>query len=411
MNEREKFQYSYELNETKECIEILLDNYTDYNVYMAQNTFINHYRRKNWAWCSEAIIIDIDFYKIEELQNLPAENIVKLMELEGLFDFLQPSYCIDSGNGLNLVFLLEKVPLYQFQNNIKLWENVAKAMTKKFENFGADKQATDITRINRLPGTVNQKTGRKVKILDFENLKKKKLNKYSLSELADELLEYTKEEIRANRKKQKKKKKNKNKVKSLNTLHKLHWSRMKDYKKITNLRDGDMKGYRELILFLYSLSSIQYTEDEGQTYKEVQKLNSQFTQPLQEKEVEHAYNSAYNSFLKKFESDEDAENSGFYKYKNETIRELLEVQKNEMKDLLVLIDEREKLRREKYKKKQERRNKNGLTKKQQQKHDKMEIIAKLINEGKKQKEIAEELKLAKCTVSKYAKEIKETTKK
>jgi len=375
----------------------------NYNVYVSQANYFNALSRtKSNLWNISTLIVDIDYYKISEYKDLPAENIVKLMELDGLFNKIpKPSYLIDSGNGLYLVYLLNSVPLKSFYGNIKLWELVSKALVNQLADYAADIKATDVTRINRLPVTVNYKTNRQVNIINFEQIKDKHIQRYNLSDLADMLLPYSHSEVVVYKQKKEDKEKKKleqikkknAKVRSLNNIYKLNYSRMKDIETLIELRSSNCEGTRELMLFLYALFAFDYIKDENKVLNELIRLNNTFISSLSIKEVEHAFESAKKNVDK-------------YKYKNETLINLLQITKEEMKCLLTLIDDKEKLERQKAKRKQERRNENNLTSREQQKINKLFAIQRMLKRNLTQAEIAKKLKISNNRVSELIKEIK-----
>jgi len=74
-----------------------------------------------------------------------------------------------------------------------------------------------------------------------------------------------------------------------------------------------------------------------------------------------------------------------------------------MKVLITIINPKEKVRRQLIKEKEERRNEDGLTKRQQQKQDTIKAVTELYIKGYKQVEIVKELNLTKGRVSQIVK--------
>lgn len=74
-----------------------------------------------------------------------------------------PSFVVDSGRGLYLIWLISFVPY----KALALWKAIEEYLYKTLKEFGADKKALDCTRILSIPGTINSKSGTKVKIIDF----------------------------------------------------------------------------------------------------------------------------------------------------------------------------------------------------------------------------------------------------
>ena len=134
-----------------------------------------------------------------------------------------------------------------------------------------------------------------------------------------------------------------------------------------------------------------FTEDPRKALEDVLELNSQFTQPLRESEVKRATMSAERVFLSK-----DKE----YKYKNETLIELLNISAIEQLEMTTIISKDEYKRRENirgiknYKKKLEVQGKLSEKDKISQRRVK---IKDLLDKGLKQKDICSTLNISKRT--------------
>ncbi|MCG4546300.1 DNA-binding response regulator, partial [Clostridium perfringens] len=88
-------------------------------------------------------------------------------------------------------------------------------------------------------------------------------------------------------------------------------------------------------LYRYYLCS--FTEDIEKALNDALELNSMFRQALSEREVIRATRSAERCYLNKNKQ---------YKYKNETLIELLEITEEEQKDMTIIISKKEYKRRE-----------------------------------------------------------------
>ena len=116
----------------------------------------------------------------------------------------------------------------------------------------------------------------------------------------------------------------------------LYYARLQDIIKLYELREYDMKGQRELILFLYRYYLCYFTEDVDKSLNDTLELNSMFKQPLSEKEVIRVTKSA-----EKVYKDQTKD----YKYQNETLINLLEISDEEQKEMITIIDNEEYKRR------------------------------------------------------------------
>ena len=179
--------------------------------------------------------------------------------------------------------------------------------------------------------------------------------------------------------------------------------------KLCELREYDLKGHRELILFLYRYYSCYFTEDIEKALHDTLEVNSMFRQPLSEKEVIRATRSAETVYK---EQNKD------YKYRNETLINLLEISDIEQKEMKTIISKDEyKRRNNEYNKKKynsemakekyrnQLKNEGKLPKKEQIEL-KMKKIKSLRTQGFKNKEISQELNIAPKTLERYISRMK-----
>lgn len=338
------------------------------NSYMSMNAFWSTYRRTEYLKQLNTLYIDLDTY------NTPYTNEQVLMWLREEYFSIKipiPNLIIDSGRGLYLIWTLKKTP----NNALPLWNGVQNYLFEELKHFGADRKALDCTRVLRVPGTINSKSNTTVSVLEeypFE---------YELRDIQREYLpQLAPKEI------SKKRKGRKPKVISLYTTYSLHYSRMKDIIKLCELRQWDLIGHREEILFLYRMFSLCFTQDKAKALEDALELNSQFLYPLKENEVKRATRSA-----------EKKE----YKYKNETLIKALGITPEEQKLMGTIIGKVEANEREKAKKKRDRRNQNGLTQREQKKQDTIKRVKACKDNGLSQSKAAENTGLSLGTIRKY----------
>ncbi|WP_294667668.1 hypothetical protein, partial [uncultured Fusobacterium sp.] len=286
----------------------------------------------------------------------------------------QPNFLIDSGRGLYYVLLIEPVPSMA----MPLWYAVQRYLYNELKEFGADANALDPTRVLRVVGTVNSKSNSNVEMLDMNNYQ------YTLREIQEEYLPEISE-------KREKKKGRPKKVVSLFNEYSLYHARILDIIKICELRNYDVKGHRELILFLYRYFTCCFIQDPEEALQKALELNSMFKEPLTEREVITDTKSAEKAYIDKK-----------YKYTNAKLIKILDITLEEQMYLKTIISGKEKYRRsaeeQKAKKKASRRNEKGLTKKQQELEDLKIKINKLKNKGNSVREIAKILGISKSKV-------------
>ena len=356
------------------------------NEYITLNTFYKTYRRIECLKELNALFIDLDTYKTgftkeQILMNLNENYFGKNIPI--------PNLIIDSGRGLYLIWLIKKVPSMA----LPLWKAIEEYFYKTLKEFGTDRQALDATRILRVPGSFNSKTHTEVKIIDnYDYL-------YELREIQSEYMPELSEKAHVRRGRPKK-------VEYIFRERSLYHARIMDIIKICELRKYDLKWHRELILFLYRYYLCYFTEDVKKALYDTLELNTMFKQPLTENEVTRATKSA-----EKVYKDQNKD----YKYKNETLINLLEITEEEQKEMKTIISTEEYKRRKKLRnnksynseKAKEKYNdklkENGKITKEEKISLRREKIKDLLREGLVRKDICSELDIS---IKTYKRDIK-----
>ena len=364
-----------EINKNKEFSQwhylvgdLLKQDFDKENIYISMSTFYKPMRRIETIKELTNNFIDLDTYKTgftktQILMNLEENYFNKLIP--------RPSLIIDSGRGLALIWNIEKVP----HMALPLWKAVQEYLYSQLKEFGADRKALDVTRILRVPGSINSKSGTRVTILE------KYEYKYTLREIQREFLP----DLDENKSKKKGRPK---KVVYVHRERSLYQGRILDLVKLCELRNYDVKGQREIILFLYRYYLCYFYEDEQKALEDVLELNKEFIQPLSEKELIRATNSAEKVFKSKDKQ---------YKYKNETLIELLEISEYEQTHMKIIIGKEEYKRRDNERNKknyQEQLKAQGKISEKEKISQRRKKIKDLLAEGLKRKEICSNLKIS-----------------
>ena len=360
------------------------------NEYITLNTFYKTYRRIECLKELNALFIDLDTYKTgftkeQILMNLNENCFGKNIPI--------PNLIIESGRGLYLIWLIKKVPSMA----LPLWKAIEEYFYKILKEFGADRQALDATRILRIPGSFNSKTHTEVKIIDnYDYL-------YELREIQNEYMPELSEKAPKRRGRPKK-------VSFIYRERSLYYTRLQDLIKLCELREYHLKGHREFILFLYRYYLCYFTEDTEKSLNDTIELNNMFKQPLREQEVIRATKSAEKVYLSKNKD---------YKYKNETLINLLQISDDEQREMKTIISKEEYKRRdreyqkknydsekakEKYKSKLKKKGK--ITKEEEISLRRVKI-KDLLGKGLKQKGICTQLNISKDTYLRDRKYLKE----
>ncbi|MGV3152943.1 DNA-binding response regulator [Sarcina ventriculi] len=354
------------------------------NVYITLNTFYKTYRRIEYLRELNALFIDLDTYKTDFTKEQILMNLNKNYFGKNI---PTPNFIIDSGRGLYLIWLIKKVPSMA----LPLWKAVEEYFYRSLKEFGADRQALDATRILRIPGSINSKTHTEVKIIDnYDYL-------YDLREIQNEYMPELSEKAPIRRGRPKK-------VKYIYRERSLYYARIQDLIKLCELREYNLKGHRELILFLYRYYLCYFTEDIEKSLNDTLELNNMFKQPLREKEVLSSTKSAETVF-----KDQNKD----YKYKNETLINLLEISDEEQKEMKTIISKEEyKRRNNQYNKKKyrEQLKAQGKLTEKEKISQRREKIKDLLQEGLMRKDICLTLNISIKTYKRDIKFLKEQGK-
>ena len=355
-------QWHYRYNE------LLEQDFNQENVYISINTFYSTFRRLEYIKELKAQFIDLDIYKT----GFTKEQIIMHLEADYFNKSIpRPNLIIDSGRGLYLIWLLNSVP----SKALPLWKAVEEYLYSVLKPFGADRQALDPTRVLRVPGSINSKSKTTVNVIEqYDYI-------YDLREIQNEYLPELEE------RKAKKKGRPSKKV-FIHRERSLYYARIQDIIKLCELREYDLKGHRELILFLYRYYLCYFLEDTQKALGDVLELNREFIYPLSETEVIRATRSAEKVYLSK---DKD------YKYKNETLIELLLITELEETYMTTIISNKESKRRRSIRDEKRYKEKLKLDGKVSEKEKLSQRRAKikdLLAEGLKRKDICLQLDIS-----------------
>ena len=360
--------------------ELLEQDFNQENVYISINTFYSTFRRLEYLKELKAQFIDLDIYKT----GFTKTQIIMHLETDYFNKSIpRPNLIIDSGRGLYLIWLLNSVP----SKALPLWKAVEEYLYSVLKPFGADRQALDPTRVLRVPGSINSKSNTTVNVIEqYDYI-------YDLREIQNEYLPELKPK--------EKKKGRPSKTVFIHRERSLYFARIQDITKLCELREYDLKGHRELILFLYRYYLCYFLEDTKKALEDVLELNREFIYPLSENEVIRATRSAEKVYLSK---DKD------YRYKNETLIELLEITELEETHMSTIISDKEYKRRENIRVKkayQEKLKSEGKVSEKEKLSQRRAKIKDLLREGLKQKDICSQLNISKDTYIRDRKYLRE----
>lgn len=333
-----------------------------------------------------------------------------------------PSVINNSGRGLHLYWTLEN----ETADSLAKWKALQHLILNNLEeinqhtNCSVDFKCVDPARVLRTPGTFNTLAGTYCRPVEETKLV------YTLDDILECFYDVKLEDLkpfgaRGNKNTDNSKKtltdakktieqrgewfdlkiKRTNGIVSLFNAYSLLTSRAQDFKKLLELRDGDMPRMRDEFLTMYAWTVISKKDDLERVQRELHGINSLFKAPLTDREVDYKAKYIFNKFNKEVVKGADV--SQFtefdrYWYRNTTIINRLDITMEEQRHMLTIISKEEKNRRDKERKKKNRRNENGLTKKQQEKADRYATIQELKRLGYTQKAVSETLNISLPTV-------------
>lgn len=312
-------------------INAILSEWIGEDVYFSQNTFYKPMRRVENVRQLRSIYVDVDHY----LLNYSPEWVIGRMEEELFGERVpDPNLIIHSGRGFVVVWFIDPVP---GKRALPLWQAVERHFARQFSDLGGDARATDAARVFRIAGSINSKNGAEVKV-QYRHAYRYELRQLQTDYLPD-LRPQTKQRGRPS------------KAARLFNAHSLHYARLRDITKLTELRNYAVKGYRETICFLYRYWSCCFLDDEGEALRQTLEFNSEFVDPLPEREVVQATRSAEKAYRAR--SDEEANKiareRGYpgagYNISNEKLLKWLDITEDEQRQLETIIDKTEKRRR------------------------------------------------------------------
>lgn len=406
----------------------VLDAYVSMNTFFFRGKTINREKRnlKRLNTC----YVDIDCYKV----NKTKENV--LLELEADYfgsKIPYPTFVIDSGRGLYLIYKLRNEDRNAFPN----WNSVQKYLVEQCLPLGADSSCTDASRILRVPFSVNSKSGTSVKILDFSDLTysihdiqteygiKKCVRKKNISispkkkatgvvhpygEATQKMRDFAyilaeKHELElpdfkdfhATQKfiEMHSGKKNPNRSNKISFFHAHVYhgkkseflkARIKDLECLFSMRKGeDCK--REVGLFLYRLWMQELTGDATKALQKTLEFNSTLDVPLHN---DYVVTRTYSA-EKKLKTGES------YLYSAKKIKEVLEITKEELQELHSLNGAERNKKEANRKAYLTRLKKDGKNTKEERVAERRKQITELLEQGLNRKEICTTLQISRAT--------------
>lgn len=375
----------------KKALEQVYD-WIEADCYISLNTFKNNRRQVINTVRLNALYTDLDFYKIGIDIDEARSKIDDLIAAE---EIPIPNVIIYSGRGLQLIWLIDLM-VYS-ENYFKLWIRMQQAIYDRLQSLNADIAAKSASQIFRLPGSIHSITNTVVKAEYI------KLIRYTITDLKDllldEHLEDCKQQVQYKKnignEKQLQNGKDKGATKCNLTLSSLNSARLKDLDKLLYIRAGNVN--RRRFVFYYAAISRSNNIDVGLIRKSLQRINELFNKSLSQGVIESAIKSSEYK----------------YKFTNKALIENLDITSKEQQQLTTIIDNKEKKRRKQVATESDRRSKGIQSmqeynfKRAEQQKELLMLVAKYLDDGLKQREIALLLGITSSRISQLVKKLKE----
>lgn len=232
-------QHSYPLNRLPEIIK---GANPDRDTWISQASFVRPNRRAVSMKSIGLIFADLDTYKVEGLAGKTADQLTDLFLLFCIVEGIPtPSLVLFSGRGLQVKWIFEEA---LGNVDVTSWARVEACLIRSLADFAVDTVCRDVSRVLRLDGTRNTKSGELVRVTYDSQVK------YYFEDLAHTFLKIAPEPV-LKLVTPRKTAPNPNRIiyPAQWETSRLNWARMQDIRKLWELRGGVQEGYREITLF------------------------------------------------------------------------------------------------------------------------------------------------------------------
>lgn len=240
-------QSSYPLPKLDQVLSLLP---RDRDSYLSQAEFVAPNRRIVNLARVGLLFVDMDCYK---LNLLPEQAMSKVLFACDDHRIPYPSIVIHSGRGIYAKWILKSALPRQA---LPRWNRVQAELVQALSFVGGDAGAKDASRVLRIVGTVNTRSGEICRVLRITPGPDGQPIRYDFEYLSDRVLPLTRRELEQQRKEPKDERPAFRLVHSGNTsgLHRfsgrqLAWHRLEDLRKLAELRGGVQEGWRMLWMF------------------------------------------------------------------------------------------------------------------------------------------------------------------
>ena len=386
------------------AVELLRHYVGQKDVYLSTQRFRGR-RRIAHLLSLGSLHMDLDFYRIPDLARVHPLRVLEmaLLALEKAA-MPEPTLAIASGKGLYLLWLHGPIP----RAALPRWAACQKALWEVLKHLGADRAAIDAARVLRVVGTIHSEAGVVVEtlapvgeLMGFEDLAKKILP-LDRAELRDLRVQ------RALRASQSRSERLQAPPQGF-TKASLWEARLSDLQRLRELRfmDAQMADYRERWMFLSGVA-MSWLAVPAVLQRELYALAHQaggWTEGHTRSKLQAVFRTAHQAARGERVQYAGVEVDPRYRFKNQTIIELLEITGDEERAMRTIISDDERRRRDREEKKERRREAGAMTRNEYEgrAQDRRAEARRMAAQGLSVRQIARALEVHHTTVVKALK--------
>lgn len=248
------------------------------NVFYSLNAFWQPSRKTDDVRHLRALYVDLDCYAVDKS---PMDVWVEIEANYIGSRIPEPNAVTFTGRGLNLIWFIEHAPKQALQH----WTRVGSYLLRTLEPFGADpKCTTDVSRVFRMPGSINPKSGKQVELtLRHEN-------RFALRDLHSLYTPWEDKQPKRNVVHMKPKGVDTAKGNGF-TLRTLNKQRLQDIKTLQAMRneEGIAEGYRETAIMWHHYFAL-CVDGSDKAIEQTEYFNSNFIKPISESKLKGIIN-------------------------------------------------------------------------------------------------------------------------
>lgn len=211
---------------------------------------------------------------------------------EGVLPY--PSAYVLSGRGVWLLYRLDGTSSTQHSKERADFNRAMKTINRLLRPWGADPAAVDPARLTRLAGSINSKNGNRVIVLEADP------TPFNLQEFTEtychgtEAVEWAQspQPIRKSKEDTQRSHRGVSRSTGKNTGTLLK-ARMADFRQLVELRQGNMTGMRNFLLYSYAYHALRlYGTDPQDTLEDIKRINERYTDPIPDRKLVNTFASA-----------------------------------------------------------------------------------------------------------------------